>query len=341
MSFGEELAASLPTSRADGAARVAVTRTSAAPRFAPSIVTGIGLVLAIAGALASPESMPLESLATRVTVSLPNWVIIAAVISLSAASLIFLAIILLRPRRPRKKGEDGYEIYHEPQKIPPILVVVLILLALTPGGVLGGAILWFGREDVSLHPSPGGTAHDGLPRAPPAAVSPSSRQEEPEKLASPITTGLLGTVALLAGFGSLGFVLWLVFGDRWLRRLPVGPDRRQAQLAAAIDDSLKELRLEPDARAAIIKIYHNFERALAGAALPRRPWQTPIEFMRTVLGKLPLPAPPIHRLTRLFELARFSQHPVGAPERDSAWQSLTEIRAAVKAQREVPNAPLS
>ncbi len=63
--------------------------------------------------------------------------------------------------------------------------------------------------------------------------------------------------------------------------------------------------------------------------MPRRPWQTPTEFMRAVLSKLPLPPAPVRSLTGLFEIARFSRHPVGEAERDRAWRSLTEIRATL------------
>jgi tetratricopeptide (TPR) repeat protein len=85
----------------------------------------------------------------------------------------------------------------------------------------------------------------------------------------------------------------------------------------------------------------NFERVLAAAALPRRPWQTPVEFMAAVLGRAPLPPDPVRSLTGLFELARFSQHPVGAAERESAWRSLIEIRAALERERQPPDAAKS
>ena len=42
------------------------------------------------------------------------------------------------------------------------------------------------------------------------------------------------------------------------------------RLAAAVEGGLKYLRLEPDARNAIIKCYSRFEEALAGVELPRR-----------------------------------------------------------------------
>jgi hypothetical protein len=143
---------------------------------------------------------------------------------------------------------------------------------------------------------------------------------------------LIGAVALLIGFGSLAFVLWLRFGDR-VPRLPADFAPIHRPLAAAVETSLDDLRREPDARLAIVRIYQNFERALAGAAFPRRPWETPLEFMRAALGRLPLPAAATRSLTRLFEIARFSRHPIGGAERERAWQSLVEIRNALDRQR--------
>ncbi len=70
-------------------------------------------------------------------------------------------------------------------------------------------------------------------------------------------------------------------------------------------------------------------------------WQTPMEFMRSVLGKLPLPAPPVSELTGLFEIARFSRRPVGTAEREAAWHALTEIRAKLEEEAEVRRAALS
>src|SRR5262249_46853940 len=146
--------------------------------------------------------------------------------------------------------------------------------------------------------------------------------------ASAVTTGLIGTLALLAGFGSLAFALWLLFAI-WRSRSTIVLAQPRAALAQAVDDSLDDLRRQTDARAPIMRIYGNFERALARAKSPRRPWQTPIEFMRAALGKLPLPRAAVRTLTDLFVLARFSRHPVSASERDRAWESLIEIRGAL------------
>ena len=84
------------------------------------------------------------------------------------------------------------------------------------------------------------------------------------------------------------------------------------------------------ARLAIIRAYGRFERALAGARAPRAVWQTPAEFMGTTLARLPVAAAPVRRLTALFEIARFSAHPVGPEARDAACDCLDQIGAALE-----------
>lgn len=296
-------------------------------RLGPSLIAGAGLSLAIAGAIASPEGVPIEGLAARVFVALPDWLIITASAAFSIAGLVLVAAVLAAGRR--RQSEDEYELSRQPQKTSPLVVVVLVLLALAPGAMMGGVLVWLALSDVSVVPRPGGmTLGDrGLSGL-------GSPDEPPIVPASPLTTGLIGALALLAGLGSLGFALWLSLAGRLLPR-PGAAEDQPARLAQAVEESLDDLRQEPDARAAILRIYRHFERALAGAAVPRRPWQTPTEFMRAVLSRLPLPPSPVRSLTGLFEIARFSRHPVGEAERDSAWRSLTEIRTTL----DIPTEP--
>jgi hypothetical protein len=83
---------------------------------------------------------------------------------------------------------------------------------------------------------------------------------------------------------------------------------------------------------AIVLAYARFEAALATARAPRSSWQTPAEFMRTTLARLPLPAAPVERLTALFELARFSDRPLGGEARDAACDCLDAITSALDAE---------
>jgi hypothetical protein len=138
-------------------------------------------------------------------------------------------------------------------------------------------------------------------------------------------------LALMAGLGALGVVLWIYLGDRmgeW-----VGPSAQTREgLAEAVEESLESLRREADPRRAIIMCYRRFEQALAGSGLARAPWKTPTEFLRETLRRVALPSDAVTILTRLFEVSRFSHHPVGQAERDAAVGSLIEIKAAIEGE---------
>jgi len=104
-------------------------------------------------------------------------------------------------------------------------------------------------------------------------------------------------------------------------------------MAQVVDESLDDLRADPDARRAIIGCYRKFERVAASSRVERRPWWTPMEFMREALSSLLLPPPPLRTLTGLFELARFSDHALGPTERDRALEALIEIKTAIEERR--------
>lgn len=290
--------------------------------LAPKIVAFFGLLLAIAGALASPEGGSWDEAARRIWVPLPDWLVTTAVGSFSIAILVFL--VMARPWRRMRKDEPEDTVEDDPQPLPRWLSALLLLLSLIQCAVIVGGILWLAQSYSLVIPDLGRFFIENFLAA--------NGGEVPAVATSSVTTGLIGTLLLLAGFGSLGVVLAVFLADR-LRPQPLIFLSRRAPLTAAVEESLDDLRREPDARTAILRIYANFERALAAASMPRRPWQTPIEFMRTALTKLPLPVQAIARLTGLFELARFSGHAITAAQRDIAWQSLIEIRDTLDRQR--------
>ncbi len=112
-------------------------------------------------------------------------------------------------------------------------------------------------------------------------------------------------------------------------------ERVACEIAAAAAETIDDLtRPGGDAREAIIRCYARFERSLALAETKRAPWQTPMEFMRTALGALPLAPADVASLTRLFEIARFSRHPLGEDERDRAWDALVSIRKSLAERTE-------
>jgi hypothetical protein len=130
---------------------------------------------------------------------------------------------------------------------------------------------------------------------------------------------------------ALAVALALLFAERiagWWVTDAAAEDETE-QIAAAADDAIDQLDDEPDARRGILACYRRFEQAASRARVRRAPWQTPEEFMRDARSRLPLPALAVEQLTRLFELARFSHHPVRPADRDVARACLADIRTAL------------
>lgn len=147
----------------------------------------------------------------------------------------------------------------------------------------------------------------------------------------PFFTGMVGALLIGAAIASVGIACLVLFGDRlaeWWGRTH-GP---RHPLAVAVEESLDDLGSETDARRAIIRCYRRFEHVLASSRFPRAPWQTPLEFMRDALARLPLPPLAVERITRLFERARFSNEPLALTDRDLAWGSLLEIRQCLEGE---------
>jgi hypothetical protein len=100
----------------------------------------------------------------------------------------------------------------------------------------------------------------------------------------------------------------------------------QETVSLALDESLDDLRGEPDVRRAIIAAYARMEIALGVAGLPRRPSEAPLEYLSRALQSLDTSAPAVRRLTDLFEWAKFSQHTPDPGMRDEAIDALVAVR---------------
>jgi hypothetical protein len=97
-------------------------------------------------------------------------------------------------------------------------------------------------------------------------------------------------------------------------------------VSLALDESLDDLRSEPDLRRAIIAAYARMEHALAAGGIPRRPSEAPFEYVERALGELATNSESVRRLTDLFEWAKFSQHEPETEMRDDAIAALVAVR---------------
>lgn len=126
----------------------------------------------------------------------------------------------------------------------------------------------------------------------------------------------------------VAFLLVLIGAAVALRR-PAAAARPQhvpEELVAALDDSLDDLRCDPDLRRAIVAAYARMEIALDAAGLPRKPAEAPLEYLERALLALELSEGPVRRLTDLFEWARFSHHEPEPAMRDEAVDALVAVR---------------
>jgi amino acid transporter len=137
-------------------------------------------------------------------------------------------------------------------------------------------------------------------------------------------------LALVAG------MVVLVVASRGARRAPrLWKLRREEVVSQALDESLDDLRNDPDVRRAIIAAYARMERVLASDGLARHPAEAPFEYVERALTSLDASAEAAERLTALFEWAKFSQHEPGPEMRDEAIAALVAVRDELQAPQAV------
>jgi Domain of unknown function (DUF4129) len=280
--------------------------------LAASFVVGLAAVLRMAS--------PVSGGGADITgmIRLPHLVTVTIVTLFSLAALVFFADLLRRATRRREDEDEEGAPMPEVARIPGWLRTLSQFLSLAYFAVVA-YLLWRGAVPLADVMLGGGVSAVGGGASPPGPSAP------------PFVTWTFAGLALATGLGALAVALWVAFGERlallWERARADGPPE---PLAAAVEESLEDLRAEPDPRRAIIRCYARFERVAARSGVARQPWSTPMEFMRETLRRLPLPSAAVPALTGLFELARFSHHPLGMPERDRALAALHEIRTAIE-----------
>ena len=99
-----------------------------------------------------------------------------------------------------------------------------------------------------------------------------------------------------------------------------------AAVVHAVDESLDDLRAEPDPRRAVIAAYARLERVLAAHGFPRAASEAPLEYLGRMLAELSVSERAARALTELFERAKFSQHAVGPEMKEQAIEALETVR---------------
>jgi Domain of unknown function (DUF4129) len=149
---------------------------------------------------------------------------------------------------------------------------------------------------------------------------------------SPVGPRFRWLPAILVGGLLLALVL-LVVSTRVRERVQANDARQAAEeVAAALDDSVDDLRAEPDARRAVIAAYARMERALGAVGVGREPSEAPLEYLARALEGLRASGVSVRRLTELFRLAKFSAHPLADSDKERAIEALLTVRDELRAE---------
>jgi uncharacterized protein DUF4129 len=217
----------------------------------------------------------------------------------AVVATVVLAVVVLVPdqrlQTPRRR-RNGY------------------LVALLPLALL--LAVWLFREPLRLL---GELGRDGAP------VSTLPVLGAPETSVTPTRPGALPL--LVAGVAVVAMVAIVAAGllaDRRRR----GPPRTAAErLVELLDDTLDDIERDPDPRRAVIAAWARMERGLAVAGLPRQPAEAPFEYAGRVLAASRVRPEFVHRLTDLFERAKFSRHTIDHAMRVEAVAALRAVRS--------------
>lgn len=283
---------------------------ASAPRVLLPALLVLGLVAVVA--VAATGSTQGGSDETR----RPSDIVLDTFFSLALLALLPAAALLVYGLMQRKAIAE--EVASGKYRRSGMLVSFIILAA-------AFAIAWYLRprrlngvfareEDETLQPE--------LLEPRPERPDPSGSYE-PELAWIPLLV-VLGLVAIAIG-------AYVVAARRRERAFDPGQSRLAEEIADVLDESLDDLRAEPDARRAVIAAYARLERTFAASGLARLRQETAEEHVSRILGKLEVDSRLVRRLSDLFARAKFSHHVVDETMKEEAIEALAQIRDELRA----------
>jgi hypothetical protein len=287
-------------------------------RAGKALLTALGMLVAlIVVAIAARGSIPAgEGGARGPTQALMDILFTLYLLVIVSSAILLLYLFILRRQIEAQGGTTV-------RRRRPLETLLTVIFLIGVGSLMARRLA--GHNPI-LPPDAPDQAFGGDPLAQ-ATTSPDAVAYKPEFAWAPAIV----TVALIV----LAIGAWWFAGRS--RKRARGELFRESglatELAAAVDESLDDLRAEPDPRRAVIAAYARLERVLAGYRLPRRPAEAPLEYLARMLDDLSVRPEAARRLTNLFERAKFSQHEVGTEMKDEAISALETVRDDLLAQR--------
>jgi Domain of unknown function (DUF4129) len=285
--------------------------------------TLLGVVLYLSGLAAT---LPLGDAAVRgflLIPALPTPMYVAMVLVVLAGVGLTLLASTLQRRRPGPP--DKPDRAEAPKPFWQMLLTTLMTLALLCLG-----LVWLIKRGPQVE-----ALFERL-RAEVEAIQGmlgSGTQPLVDQVNSPAAGYTLFVIVVLIYGGMALLALWVLCEDRGSAGpgLPSG-DPQVRRVHRAMTAGLRELREHADPRHAIIACYARLEYLLEDHGMPAYRHLTPQEYMGAVLCGLDLPPDVLAGLIRLFELARYSLHPLDDGDRTLAITHLERLKAHLEGE---------
>ena len=281
-----------------------------------TFVIALGVLVALAVvAIAARGSIPVgEGGARGPTDALFDILFTLYLTAIAGAVVLLVYMLVLRRQIEARGGGTG-------RRRGPLETVLTMIILIGAGSLLARKVVGYRPAPP---PEPTEIAFNGQTLK--STTSPDAVPYEPDfAWEASVATAALIVLALCAW--------WYSGRARRRARGELEHDRLATDLAAAMDESLDDLRAEPDPRRAVIAAYARLERVLAAHRLPRKPAEAPLEYLARMLDDLSVSPDAARRLTGLFERAKFSQHVVGTEMKEDAISALERVRDDLLAAR--------
>ncbi len=261
----------------------------------------------------SPKLPHPPSVGGQLDISLPLWA--AALLALLPVVVGFVGIFL----RGRAEGSVSLPGWIVACALVGMMVLLVFVLV-SRGGSSGGSLYYvvYSPGNNTTGNTTNHTGH-GVPIGPPGVG-----------ITIPAWAVWIAVGGIVALVGAVG---WAIAASRPGRGIPRRPTAAAAdpETRAALAEAANELGQGGDPRTVVLRLYARLLARVGPMTGDLGPW-TPEEIRVVRLAGIGLSGPSVEALTRLFEEARYSSHPMGPEAAARALRAIQRIEQEIDAK---------
>jgi len=148
--------------------------------------------------------------------------------------------------------------------------------------------------------------------------------------------GLDSYIILIVTLAIIGIIAYTIAKEIWSRRFSPQTGAQGDEVREMIDQAVDSLEAGDDPRLVVYDCYLRMCILLERKGMTDISYMTPGEFASAAVREFQLPRDRVEELTRLFEEARYSDHPVREGMRNRSIRCLNHIRKSLERGRVEP-----